>query len=184
MRFYPTLLGVAIAVASLAACSGGELQTGRSALSSSVRPAIPVTTPNPGVLWQQSLFVADNGYSKIRLFADGTWSANGSFSNGVSYYPTGLWSDQKYLYVANVTNVEEYRPNHPVPIFTYTNGLADGISNVTTQVLGNVHYVFVTGGGDGFVKQFQRDTNTVLATTRLPTRLPKASPLTLVATCS
>jgi hypothetical protein len=174
MRFHLVHVSAAVAAASLVACAGQQLQTGGSvppATRSTVRPAAPGLTPTPVqvVYWEDSLFVADNsGNSTVKLFADGTWSPNGSFSNGVGQFPRGLWSDQKYLYVANTpgsaANVEEYRPNTPSPFFTYTNGLANEVSNVTTQTLGNVHYVFVTGGRDGFVKQFQRDTNTVIAT--------------------
>jgi hypothetical protein len=101
---------------------------------------------------------------------------NGSFNN--SGYPSGLWSDQKYLFVANSyiggnsASVSEYRPGSPTPIFSYTNGLNIAIS-VTTQILGNIHYVFVTGGNNAnfqanFVQQYKRDTNTIINTCYMP----------------
>ncbi|MGA8576842.1 MAG: hypothetical protein WB609_14300 [Candidatus Cybelea sp.] len=188
MRSHVTFLSVAVAGVFLAACSTEQLQTANSTLPGSTtiatrsnydlppsgikRAPQPALTPTPIQLtpWQESLFVNDEfevgNAAAVRLFKNGTWLANGSFNNGVSY-PSGNWSDQKYLYVGNNSNnggnVAEYRPNHTTPIFTYTNGLT-AVANVSTQVLNSVHYVFVTGWNAGFVKEFKRDTNTVIAT--------------------
>lgn len=178
MRFHPKLAGVAIAVAAIVGCSNAQLQNGNPAVLSSPSRIAPAAIPSPTVApvqtasWQQSIFVVDAGVPAVKLFTRGTWAPNGSFTNGVSN-PFGIWSDQKYLYVTNsinnAGNVKEYRPNHTTPIFTYTNGLSSGpASSVSTQYLGGVHYVYAvvgsTGFGNGFVKQFQRDTNTVIAT--------------------
>lgn len=176
-RFRAALISTALA-AGVTACSGAQLQTGGSALPTVRRIAPqPIMTPQPIVAWQYSLFVNDEHLNapSVRLFNASTWAPNGLFSAGVGQQPQGNWSDQKYLYVANYgfgngANVREYRPNNPTPIFTYTNGFgASGeLANVSTQVLGNVHYVYVTGDGDGFVTQFKRDTNSVVATCYTP----------------
>jgi|HubBroStandDraft_4_1064222.scaffolds.fasta_scaffold00009_127 DNA-binding beta-propeller fold protein YncE len=169
MQSRVTFLSATIAAVFLAGCSSQQLQTGNSALPLGImRAPQPGPTPVPIQLtpWQQSLFVNDENLNSVKLFTNATWVANGSFNNGVSH-PWGNWSDQKYLYVANNTsnagNVAEYRPNYSTPIFTYTNGLTQ-VADVSTQVLSNVHYVFVTGFSAGFVKEFKRDTNTVIAT--------------------
>lgn len=177
MRLRPAFLTAALAV-GMTACSGAPLQTGGSELPTTrgIAPQ-PIITPQPFVSWQQSLFVNDQHLNtpSVRLFNDSTWAPNGLFSAGVGQQPQGNWSDQKYLYVANYglgngANVREYRPNNPTPIFTYSNGFSSSgeAGNVSTQVLGNVHYVYVTGDGDGFVTQFRRDTNTVIATCYTP----------------
>jgi len=187
MRSHVTFLSAAVAVVFLAGCSSQQLQTGNSALPGSasmaihskydlppsgIRPAIPGPTPVPAPVqpssWQWSLFVDNYDFAapSVELFKNGTWVANGSFNNGATF-PGSNWSDQKYLYVANWSlgngaNVEEYRPNHTTPVFTYTNGLPD-VANVSTQVLSGVHYVFVAGRGSGFVNEYKRDTNTIVA---------------------
>ncbi len=169
----------------IAACTNAQSEIGSSTLPRSpvrVGPDAPGPTPAPlaTASWEQSLFINDvvtvnNGVCSTscptKLFKNGTWTANGSFNT--SGYPMGLWSDQKYLYVPNFVNattasVNEYRPNDPSPIFSYSNGLTF-VTSVSTQLLGNVHYVFVTGGYNtnyeaNFVQQYQRDTNTIIAT--------------------
>lgn len=180
MRSPTRLLSFAVVVSSLAACSGAQL--GNSAFPgapSRVRSAAPGLTPTPvqPASWEESLFVSDtNGANQfpVKLFRNGTWAANGSFSNPLNA-PDSLWSDQKYLYVgwnavvgAFVGVVDEYRPNYTTPIFTYSSGFA-WPAVITTQVVGNVHYVFIAGSTGNlapatFVNEYKRDTNTVLAT--------------------
>jgi hypothetical protein len=183
MPFRAALLGVAVALTVLAACSGGQVQPTNPALPVStashgdagVAPAArsapqPILTPQPTAApppgWEDSLFVGQN-WTKIFRFTNWTWSSDGYFfGNAV---PAGLWSDRKYLYVSfwvpGTNNfVAEYHPNSTTPSFTYTNGLGTSIGSISTQVLGNVHYLFVAGSTSGFVKQFVRDTNTVIAT--------------------
>ncbi len=174
MRFH--LLASLVIAAAFAGCSSAQLQRGNPALPSSPSKSVPAAIgPTPAPIatasWEDSIFVVDTGVPAVKLFARGTWAANGSFTNGVAS-PYGIWSDQKYLYVPNSinngANVEEYRPDDTTPIFTYTNGLSGNAINVSTQDLGGVHYVFVvvgsTGFGNGYVRQFRRDTNTVIAT--------------------
>lgn len=174
MRFHRMLLIAAMAVVFLSACSNAQLQTGILAAPAHSAKSRPNEIRPETVYWQDSLFVGNyfTNPPSVELFADGTWVPNGSVTAGVTA-PDGIWSDQKYLYVANDAvgnngaDVEEYRPNRTAPIFTYANGLSGNISSVSTQMLGNVHYVFITGGSSGsagFVKELKRDTNTVIAT--------------------
>ena len=49
----------------------------------------------------ETLYVTDNSSNNVQLFANGTWSPEGTISNGVSG-PAGDWIDkQGNLYVAN-----------------------------------------------------------------------------------
>lgn len=188
MRLGLTILAAAVAVAVLSACSsdvrtanstlpGFTMRAGRpylnlsrsgvvTPMSTEVQPIVRARRRIEPTLvsWQHSLFVDDGVNNAVKLFNDNTWAANGSFTNGVSG-PDGNWSDHKYLYVANYysVKVEEYRPNHTTPVFAYTTGLTDPV-DVTTQVVGGMHYVFVADFEGGFVNEYKRNHNTVIAT--------------------
>ena len=179
MRFHLMYLSVAVVVVSLLACSGQEVQTPDAALAR-IRPAAPGLTPSPyvPVYWQNSLFVIDDisGFD-VKRFADGTWVSGGAFQ--AVNYPQAEWSDQKFFYLANYhqgggTTIDQYRPNYPTPnypnptpVLTYTTPAGQyAPTAITSQQLGNTHYLFVTGigGGTGWVDEYQRDTNAIIAT--------------------
>jgi hypothetical protein len=172
MRFHSVAMTMAFAGVALGACSTEQARPGVPAPPPSPSRAMParvLVTPNPALPWQQSLFIADAIWPtwRVKLFANGTWAPNGYFGVGTCA-ETGLWSDQRYLYVVTVCgngdSVREYSPNNPTPVFTYTNGVT-GPANVSTQI-GSQQHVFITNdnGTAESVIEFQRDTNTVLAT--------------------
>jgi len=80
--------------------------------------------------------------------------------------PEGVWYDAAgNLYVTNNigANVQEYAKSAKTPAFTYSSGLKDPIA-VTTDERNNVYVGDYNFGGAGYVNEYAKDSNTVVAT--------------------
>jgi sugar lactone lactonase YvrE len=152
--------GATIAVALLAACSGGAPGTGSTLPTGASQNHVQNDLARSGVTphfvgFQRvmhalhvlpgkkkkggDLFVDDFSLNAAVELANKTWTDVGSITSGMDG-PDGNWVDKKgNLYVANYVNAEinEYAKNHTSPKYTYS-GVTDPV-DVTTDAKGNVY---------------------------------------------
>jgi hypothetical protein len=182
-----TLIAAAstIAVALLAACSGGSqgsmstIPGGANSLGHSHGQQVSPSGIAPKFLGMQrfhqtahghgvktpggakSLYVDDVGTNAVDVLANNSWTFQSSF-NGSINGPDGNWADKKgRVYVANYAGsyVTEYDKSGNL-LFTYSSGVSDAVG-VSTDKKGNVFEADFVGN---YVNEYAQQSNTVVAT--------------------
>jgi hypothetical protein len=151
----------------LGGCSGGLSST------SSELPAKTAETPSyarslsaPSTVSPFRLAVSDGGTNSVEIF-NHQYSKIETITNGINGPRGDYYDDDGNLYVANSggINVTEYNSSDQL-IYTYSTGLINAVSAVTTDSKGNVYVTdrgYGSQYGNGAVVEYPQGSNTPAA---------------------